>query len=46
MLRILDLLFNLLPLRALFSGHAGRPIHFSSRSRRRMNRARFVTHLE
>lgn len=42
MLRALETIFDLLPFRTLFGGHSARPIHFSSRSRRRMNRARFA----
>lgn len=44
MLRALETIFDLLPFRVLFGGHSDRPIHFSSRARRRMNRARFVSH--
>jgi len=45
MLRALNILFDLLPFRSAYGGYSGRPIHFSSRSRRRLNRARISSHI-
>lgn len=41
----LKILLDLPPLKLLLGGVIDRPLHFSARSRRRMNRARFISHL-
>lgn len=41
----LKMFFDRLPFQRLSGGVIDRPLHFSARSRRRMNRARFISHL-
>jgi hypothetical protein len=45
MLRTLSIIIDLLSFRSVWGRPSDRPIHFSLRSRRRLNRARFISQL-